>query len=289
MPNRQQVTEQIEGLQKIDRHITSEYTNDVPTIMQTISREPRYALVSAQFGAPTLTVLNTREEVASYYAWTHQSHHEPIATRHPKQISTDWYVFCEALPSQRPVGQTEIVLSNYALLFPYADDGMVGEIMWKRSVFSEPASFADVDIAINPPFAAGDVRSLRLSELLASAVAVGSVSKLNAVIAENCEAAVPGQQSAREQLEVLRGRGAVTAWFSRFGQDAEVLRSVSLNLVATPWYVFEERAMSLALKDKAMFGKDAGEQVSFRLASLYKLSEEGTQIDGVAAIIQVDS
>jgi hypothetical protein len=46
------------GLDRIDRHIQSEYTNDVPTIMATISERPRYALISGQTGQPKLTVLN---------------------------------------------------------------------------------------------------------------------------------------------------------------------------------------------------------------------------------------
>jgi hypothetical protein len=279
---------QVKGLDMVERHIKSEYTNDIATIMGTISAVPRYSLVSGQHGSPVLSVLNERADVASYYAWTHEQHHEPIATRHPKQVVTEWYVFCEALPSQRPVGQSEIVLTNYALLFPFADDGMVGEIMWKRTVFTEPTTYADVDITITPPFAAGDVRSLRLYETFARAVAEGSVKDLEDTIADGCEAAVPSLDSTDGRLEVIRGRSALVTWLTRLSQQAEIVRSLSLNTVATSWYVFDERALSLKLHKEGLFGLAKGAEPTLRLAALYKLSGSGGQIDGISAIGKVE-
>lgn len=276
------------GLRTIDRHIQSEYTNDVPTIMGTISAKPRYALTSGQTGTPLLTVLNNREDVASYYAWTHQSHHEPIATRHPKQVVTDWYVFCEALPSQRPVGQKEIVLTNYALLFPFAEDGMIGEIMWKRSVFQEPSDFEDSDIKVTAPFAAGDTRSLRLFESFAEAIASGDASRLQSITSKAIEAAVPDQAHDDGRLHVVKGQSDVIEWFAGLERDAHVLDSVSLNLIATSWYVFEEHLWVLRAKRDGFFGRPRGQELAVRIAGLYKLDEAGQAIDGVAAIAKVD-
>lgn len=276
------------GLRTIDRHIRSEYTNDVPTIMETISAKPRYALTSVQTGTPLLTVLNNREDVASYYAWTHQSHHEPIATRHPKQVVTDWYVFCEALPSQRPVGQTEIVLTNYALLFPFAEDGMIGEIMWKRSVFQEPSDFEDADIKVSAPFAAGDTRSLRLFESFAEAIASGDTSRLRSMTSKVIEAAVPDQDHDDGRLQVVKGQSGVVDWFARLGSDADVVDSVSLNLIASSWYVFDEHLWVLRAKRDGFFGQSQGQKMAVRIAGLYKLDEAGEAIDGVAAIAKVD-
>ena len=276
------------GLRTIDRHIQSEYTNDVQTIMGTISAKPRYALTSGQTGSPLLTVLNNREDVASYYAWTHQSHHEPIATRHPKQIVTDWYVFCEALPSQRPVGQSEVVLTNYALLFPFADDGMIGEIMWKRSVFQELMDFDDTDIKVTAPFAAGDTRSLRLFESFAEAIASGDASRLRAMTSEAVEAAVPDQTHDDGRLQVVKGQPDVVEWFAGLGRDADILDSVSLNLIATGWYVFDEHLWVLRAKKDGFFGRPKGQELAVRIAGLYKLDEAGKAIDGLAAIAKVD-
>jgi hypothetical protein len=277
-----------EGLRIIDRHIQSEYTNDVPTIMATISATPRYALTSGQSGTPLLTVLNNRDDVASYYAWTHQSHHEPIATRHPKQVVTDWYVFCEALPSQRPVGQAEIVLTNYALLFPFADDGMIGEIMWKRSVFEEPTEFEDTDITVSAPFAAGDTRSLRLFESFANAIAGSDPSRLRSMTSKEIEAAVPDQSYGDGRLQVIKGQEEVVDWFVRLGRDADVLHSVSLNLIATSWYVFDEHLWILRATKDGFFGRPHGQEVAVRVAGLYKVHEGGATIDGVAAIAKFD-
>jgi hypothetical protein len=276
------------GLETIDRHIQSEYTNDIPTIMGTISAAPRYALLSGQTGQPLLTVLNDRDAVASYYAWTHQSHHEPIATRHPKQVATDWYVFCEALPSQRPVGQSEVVLTNYCLLFPYADDGMVGEIMWKRTSFAERGSFEDRDITVSAPFAADDTRSLRLYEAFTRAADEGDIARLNTLVAAQAEAAVPDQAHADGRLEVLKGGREVIDWFARLGRDAVVTQSISLNTVATSWYVFDERMLVLQVAKQGLFGQATGDVIVVRLAGLYKIDEEGAAIDGIAAIAKIE-
>jgi hypothetical protein len=278
-----------EGLETVNRHIRSEYTSHVPTIMETISAKPRYALVSGQTGRPLLTVLNGREEVADYYSWTHESNHEPIATRHPKHIATDWYVFYEALPSQRPIGQSEIVLTNYALLFPYADDGMIGEILWKRSVFGEPGSFEDEDITISSPFAAGDVRALRLYESFARAVAESDIKHLDSLVADGAEAALPDQSYNDGRLDVVSGHEGVVDWFIRLGRDAEILQSVSLNLIATSWYVFDERMMLLRANRQGLFGYPSGHELIVRLACIYKLDESGTAFEGIVGIAKVDA
>jgi hypothetical protein len=277
-----------DGLRTVDRHIQSEYTNDIPTIMATISASPRYALTSGQSGTPLLTVLNNRDEVASYYAWTHQSHHEPIGTRHPKQVVTDWYVFCEALPSQRPVGGSEIVLTNYALLFPFADDGMIGEIMWKRSVFEEPTDFEDGDITVSAPFASGDTRSLRLFESFADATAASDGSLLRSMTTKEIEAAVPDQSFDDGRLRVMKGQDDVVDWFARLGRDADVLDAVSLNLIATSWYVFDEHLWVLRARKDGFFGHLKGQDLAVRVAGLYKIHEGGQAIDGVAAIARVE-
>jgi hypothetical protein len=204
-------------------------------------------------------------------------------------VATDWYVFCEALPSQRPVGQAEIELTNYCLLFPYADDGMVGEIMWKRTAFVEPESFKDRDITVAAPFAAGDTRSLRRYEAFADAAARSDLAGLTACLSESAEAALPDRRHDDGRLEVVRGRQALVEWFLALGRDAVITRSLSLNTIATSWYVFDERALAMQVTDRGLFGRLPGDEIVLRLAGLYKLDERGERIDGIAAIARIES
>jgi hypothetical protein len=270
----------------VERHVASEYSNDVDHIMTTVHAVPRYALVSKQNGVPELTVLNDRDAVAGYYAWSRQASHEPVATRHPKQITTDWYLFLEALPSRRAVEGGTAYLTHYVLLFPTASDGIVGEIMWQRTGFDVAGEFVDADIVIQEPFPASDVRTLRTFEELGRAAEAGDRDAVAAAFAEECQSALPTLEVAGGELVARTGSAPAIDWLMRVHRAGPEGTSLCLNAVSGSWYHFEERLVEVPELSEELVGVSAGEPLTLRYAVLYVLDGAG-RIAGVSGILKL--
>ena len=121
---------------RVHRHVRSEETNDVGQVMATVSQEVCYMLPDVTGASLELVVLTDRAAVQDYYA-DERNFMEIVSSTVLVGLTTDWYTFHESVSTTREVATGGQYQNDVAILFPVADDGIVGEILAARRPWHE--------------------------------------------------------------------------------------------------------------------------------------------------------
>lgn len=251
-----------------ERHIETEFREDLPATLASVSGRPRYAMTPKP---GQLDVVTTPEGVRDFYEGS-RSTFQPMATRHRLQIATDWYVFYEGVPSRlrRDTGQEYTI--NTVVLFPATEDGIVGEFLWERyDEAAQPAGQVDNGPAYELPL--GAVRSLRLHESYLAGLRAADIEGVRELLAEDCLWATRNYLDSTDNDPMVRaeGRIATLEHLTRWTGDHEIVDVSVINRYAADWYVFAEELYTVRTRS----GPDAGVEQEYRLASVYPVTGDG--------------
>lgn len=249
-------------------HVRSETTNSVETIMGTVSSSVCYLMPDVSQSALPITPLLERDQVAEYYR-EERSFLEVVDACDLVELSSDWYVFHEGVSTTREVATGKTFQHTYAVLFPVAADGIIGEILWPRQ------SLNDLYAGRR---AAGAGEALTPDELLAlrrrhqathdrylAALRSGDVGAARALWSDDARIAVrvggPGTGTVRQ------GAGSATVE-QRVRELCTVMEAPEVTVlqrVVGEWYLFADWVIR-----GRMPGSDA--TVELRIASIHPMT-----------------
>jgi hypothetical protein len=266
------------SLRTAREHGQSETTNDIDAVMATVSRQVCYVMPDFTLSDPTLIVLTEREQVRGFYE-DERTTMEVVDSAHIATLASDWYAFYEGVATTRSVADGNLYNSNHVVLFPVAEDGIIGEILWARR------SFRDVYGGVPappPPVAPAGVADLpwlrwrhqQLHDRFLDALRDGDVEAAVAAFAPDARVAVRDHREGGGPM--LQGNGAeVVRERCRMLVDSVQDREISLlNRLAGDWYVFVEWVVRGRAAAGALRGIPGGARVQLRLASIFPVTDE---------------
>ena len=118
------------------RHVLSERTNDVKQVMETVSQTVCYMMPNVTSPDHELMVLTERDDVRDFYA-QERTFMEVIESTVLVDLTSDWYTFLEAVSTTRQVATGTLHQNDVVVLFPVADDGIIGEILLARRAWTD--------------------------------------------------------------------------------------------------------------------------------------------------------
>ena len=123
----------MQTLQTAEEHIASEYIDDLPATLASVTAKPTYAFMPEP---GRIMVITDPEGVRDFYLGVRSSF-DPVASRLFTHLGSDWYVFSENVPTRRLHESGRYVTMNTVNLFPRAADGIQGEFLWERYDFED--------------------------------------------------------------------------------------------------------------------------------------------------------
>ena len=223
-----------------------------------------------------LMVLTERDDVRDFYA-QERTFMEVIESTVLVDLTSDWYTFLEAVSTTRQVATGTLHQNDVVVLFPVADDGIIGEILLARRAWTDVYAGIPAPPPVRNPI--GDNRSPRCRsqqahELLLAAIGAGDVGRGAEAFAPSARIAVrdpTGGPSA-----VLNGAGPdAVRQRCRLMIDVVADREVALlNRVIGDWYVFAEWIVRGNAAPGQLSGFAGGEAVEIRYASVFPVTED---------------
>ncbi len=257
---------------RVHRHVASEETNDVAQVMATVSAEVCYMLPDVTGTSPELVVLTDRTEVQGYYA-DERNFMEIVSSTVLVGLTTDWYTFHESVSTTREVATGGHYQNDVAILFPVADDGIVGEILAARRPWHEVyAGVPDPADAVGAPEVAARRREAQgahqafLESLAGGADAAGFFEPAARIAVRD--------PTVASGAYVASGPGGVGGRCDLVGRAIEEPELHVINRVVGDWYVFAE----WAVRGRARVGLDgvrAGDPVELRSAGVFPVGGSG--------------
>lgn len=257
---------------RVHRHVRSEETNDVGQVMATVSQEVCYMLPDVTGASLELVVLTDRAAVQDYYA-DERNFMEIVSSTVLVGLTTDWYTFHESVSTTREVATGGQYQNDVAILFPVADDGIVGEILAARRPWHEVyAGLPDPQDALG----AGEVAARRRQ-------AQGAHQAFLEALAGGADAARSFEPTARFAVRdptvpgdayVATGATAVEGRCKLVGRAIEDRELHVLNRVVGDWYVFAEWTVRGHART-SLDGVSVGDPVELRSAGVFPVGENG--------------
>jgi len=259
----------LNSLRTMERHLDSEYVDDLEETLASVSREPRFGMMPEP---GVVAVISDSQGVAKFYE-ERAKVFTPTASRITAQLATDWYVFLENAPSRVNMKTGEETTVQTTTLFPIAADGIRGEFLWERDPSANPVSEFRLDNAVShvPHIS---VRNLSVHEEFLGAIIRGDLETLASMIAPKCIWAVRNYlpEAGSRAMVKLQGIDAVLANFRAWIETFEIERISILNRLATDWYVFAEELLIVRPK----VGREKEQPVQYRKASIYPINPSGS-------------
>lgn len=258
---------------RLHAHVRSEFTNDIDAIVETISREDVYFVVTGPSpdGIQSL-VVEDLEGARQFYVDSRRVY-EAVSSTSLDAVTTDWYSFRASVGHLRKAGETSpdapLVDIPSATLFPVAPDGIIGELSWTK--YDLPALFEGERY---PQYPVSDGVSSELARRNADAFErfvdawVGrDAAQLETLIDDDCLWArrVFNARHESGSNRTLSDRSEVVAAYMSSPPAANV--EVITKLVSD-WYVFAEYRFDAAL-DAEMAPQ------RLKAAALYPLTPDG--------------
>jgi hypothetical protein len=125
------------GRQVAKVHGVSEFTNDVETIVPTVSSwDQHFALLSSTSdGTLHLRLVQSPEEVHAFYI-DRVNTRLLLKTYGENDVAASWYKLTDTRGEWRSVATGEVELNRAGVLFPAWTDGIIGEIMWDEPAWA---------------------------------------------------------------------------------------------------------------------------------------------------------
>lgn len=242
-----------------EAHVRSEYVHDLAGTMATVGPMPHYA-VTANPGE--VAVISGRDGVAALYEGAHD-YAIPNSSRFLAQISGDWFMFVENMPTREWVADGSFRTAHTATLLIIDADGVKGEYVWER-----PAAEAEAAPAPGP-LPLGKLRSVQRHEEFIAAVRDGDAEGLGSVLAPDCSWAERDYLNDAEGGAILNlsGSAATAEHFAQWRDRFQPEQVSVLNRLASEWYVFAEELWTVRPK--------GGERRQYRKAVIYAINPAG--------------
>jgi len=260
METNQPVEVVLDSIKAAEAHIRSEYVYDLAGTMATVGPMPHYA-VTAEPGV--VGVISGRDGVAALYEGAH-NYAIPNASRFLTQISSDWYLFAENIPTRKWVADGSMRTVHTATLLITDSEGVKGEFVWER-----PASEA-VTAGATGPLPLGQLRSVSLHEEFLAALRDGDATAIGSVLDPACTWAERNYLSDAEGGEILElsGSKATVSYLDQWARTYKPELVSVLNRQATDWYVFAEELWIVR-------PADGGDRRQYRKATIYPINPAG--------------
>ena len=262
MPNGQAVEPMLASIAKAERHIVSEYGTRMVGVMDTIGAYPHFAM-PLQPGS--VAVISGRDDVDAMYRGSVENA-EPKASRILSQLTTDWYVFIENVPTRHWVGIDQPLTVQTVTMFVTDDpNGITGEYAWERR--HPPVDPASADGSVPLPERA--LANLEMHEALLATMGAGDAGALTALLDPGCVWAQRDYLRDTPGGAMLNLKGPaqvadhVARWHAAFAPEHVSI----LNRRVTDWYVFSEE-LWLVLPG-------GGEPRQLRTATVLPVSRDG--------------
>jgi hypothetical protein len=242
-----------ENLAKVMAHLRAEFSNDVDQIMSTVAPDPRFFIVTREYGKLELEVAETPGAVRDHYVNLRTSL-DVVRSRQIRRIVSDWFVFQQSVATMRaragrddhPAEPHDFAVDT-AVLFPIAAGGILGEIPWNRTSFAD--AMATRSDHHEPP-TEELMETVDLHEAFLGAWCTSKGQKVVDLLEEDCALGIRSCNDAEGRMCVGEGKEEI-----RIALDEQFLSwrpatFTILNLVVTDWYVFANvRWVGEALSD----------------------------------------
>jgi hypothetical protein len=272
----------LDALHVSRRHVISERTNDVDQVMETVSQSVCYMMPDVTSADPDLVVLTDRGEVRDFYA-DERNFMEVVTSALLVELTGEWYTFLEAVSTTRQVATGTLHQNDVVVLFPVADDGIIGEILATRRPWVD--IYAGLPSPPVRPNGVGDTESPRCRTVAAhdrflEVFRTGDVE--GALGNFTSEARVAVRDHARGGNGLISGSGEDTLR-QRFSSVVDAITDrevVLLNRVIGDWYVFAEWLVRGSAVPDRLRDVPGGAPVELRSASIFPITEEDQFIRG---------
>lgn len=268
------------NLRMVAVHVAAEFENDIPLIVDSITRECRYPMLHrGDDGQLRLDVITDQDGARAYYSQMRQGV-DIVASRQIRRITTEWYVFNHSLATMRhtgPVGGLAGTGREHwvqsTTLFPVTEDGILGEVPWNRHTWAEIVQ----GVPEREPRAADPLAvQLRASDALdayAGALRSGDPS-LGGVVTPDFRVASRNYFSpAAGPMLVTETQQAAAASLRALHRAVEVLDLTVINRCADEWFVFAELLWRLRSRDRSLVPVDG--EFDLKTAAIYPVDGQG--------------
>lgn len=250
------------------RHLESEFTGDPVQVMASLVPEGPYAYTSmgairpGAEGKQGLQAITARDAVYEYYKRIHAETRtsEFVAIT---EVNAEWYTFYEGVATVRfnALGQT--LDTTTLLLFPCgAGDGVIGEMVWERSL-GGPEGEVDGN--------AWRIDLIRANDHFLAALVDGDVDAILEGFTGGHESVIRDYVSGTGELVALAGTASHRAWYGSFLDRYEILSADAIRRISQLSYVFTETSIVA----RARHGEETGRTVRFRLADWFVPAPDG--------------
>lgn len=241
------IPRQIINRRAMETHVAAEYTNDIDTIMSTISEPPRYALIRR--GEPLTIFEDAAGPRLLYTDW--RASYSCLDSRETRVVTSDWYVFQESVTFFRHKGEfegvdrtgTEYVIP-YAVFVPVREPGrIVGEFVWGRRSVPDSIRAAVDGVGMPAVPVEGSIAALEVHDRIVDVLRKGTVDELADIFAADARLAARDLDDPQARFHQASGGAEIVGYYRRLlgGQPPQELEVV--QLVANDWYVFAEHRL----------------------------------------------
>ena len=267
--------EQLQALGRAQAHVRSETSNSVDTIMATVSQTVCYIMPDVSKSELPIAVLTDRDEVRQYYS-DERNFLEVVDASDLAEVSTDWYVFHEGLATTTEVRTGKQFSHTYAVLFPVAEDGIIGEILWPRQSLADLYAGKLLEDAERPrshsEMLAIRQRHLKAHDSYLAAFTSGDLARVVDHWSADARVAVRHEGNGRSLVLEGTGHDAVGRRVATVLDGLVDPEIHVLSRLAGDWYVFADWIIRGRLRTDR--GDSIGRRVELRCASIHPMTTE---------------
>jgi hypothetical protein len=252
----------------VDRHVQSEFTNDIDNVMSTIIRDAPLAFsMRPRTSQARLAGISTAPGVRAHYEAMRQVV-EVVSWQPFTSIRRDWYVFENGMTTYRDNASGTPFSVNAVVLFPADHTGIHGELGWPIHQGAKATDRQSADDPAPQPNVRAENHRLHLR--LVEALGGGDLDTISSMLEP--DAVITMRDYAHDgPYEAKEGRDAVVGYFADFFATFDVSRVDILNAVIGDWFLFSELHWTATVRR----GPQAGTPVRFCTAAMWPLMESG--------------
>lgn len=262
MPTNDHVEPLLQSIAKSENHIRSEYGTKMVGVMETIGDYPHFAMM---LDPGSIAVLSGRPAIDEMYKAS-VDRADPQASRILTQLTTDWYMFIENVPTRLWIDDGDMKTVQTVTMFTTDDaNGITGEYAWQRYY---PATDGPADSA-GVPLPDRALRNLENHETLLAAVCGGDMAALKDLLTSTFTWAQRDYTSDTAGGKIVRIEDAdeLEASLIRWRTALNPVHVSILNRRVADWYVFSEELWVVE--------PTPGERRQYRTAVVYGVDEAG--------------
>lgn len=261
---------QVRNHSAMDTHMAAEYTNDIDTIMSTISDPPRYALIRR--GEPLTVFEDSSGPRMLYTEW--RTTYDCLNSKQTRQVTSDWFIFEEAVTFFRHKGDFDGVdrtgveyVIPYAVFTPVREAGkIIGEYVWGRRSVPDAIRASINNIPLPEDRVFGAVDRLEVHNRIVDALRKGAVDELGGIYSPDVQFANRDFADPDGRFRQAHSQAEVVGYYADLLGDRPPREVEVLHLIATDWYVFAEHRITLDTNDGP---------AEVRTASIYAFDDDG--------------